>query len=58
MESSADLEETADAAAQPHLPFGRLSDPAEDLEQRTLASAIAADNAEDLALLNFKSSRP
>src|SRR5213596_2698179 len=43
MESGADLEQRCDAAADPRLAGGWFGDSAEDLEQRALAGAIAAD---------------
>ena len=43
-----------DAAADARLPVGRLGDPAQDLQQRALAGAVAADDADDLAGLNGK----
>ena len=36
------------------MPLGRLGHPAQDFQQRALAGAIAADNADDLAGLNGK----
>ena len=54
VKAGADLEQAADAAAQPHPALGRLGDAAEDLEQRALAGAVAADDADDLALLDFE----
>ena len=35
-------------------PRGRLGDAAQDLEQRALAGAVAADDADDLALLHLE----
>ena len=54
VKAGADLEQAADAAAQPHPPLGRLGDAAEDLEQRALAGSVAADDADDLALLDLE----
>ena len=51
MKAGADFQQARDAAAQGDAPGGRLGDAAEDLEQRALAGAVAADDAEDLALL-------
>ena len=34
--------------------LGRLGDAREDLEQRALAGAVAADDADDLAALDFE----
>ena len=49
MEAGADFEERADAAVDFGPAFGGASDAGEDFEQRGLAGAIAADEAEDFA---------
>ena len=49
MEAGADLEQRADAAARVHAAPRRVGDAREDLEQRALAGAVRADEAEDLA---------
>src|SRR5690606_3665565 len=54
MEAGADLEERADAAADLGAAVGRLRDTSEDLEQGGLAGAVAADDANDLALLDLE----
>ena len=52
VEAGADLEQRPDAAAQ-HRPARSVGggDPREDLQQRALAGAVAADDADHLALL-------
>ncbi len=50
MEPGSNLEEAADAAVELDRPLGRLGDAREELEQRALAGAVAADEPEDLAL--------
>ena len=54
MEAGADLEQRADAAAQPRLALGRRRDPGEDLEQRALAGAVVADHPHRLAALHLE----
>ena len=54
VKAGADLEQAGDAAAQHDPPLGRLGDAAQDLEQRALAGAVAADDAQDLALLDLE----
>ena len=54
MKAGPDLEQAGDAAAQHDAALGRLGDAAQDLEQRALAGAIAADDADDLALLDLE----
>ncbi len=49
VEAGAHLEQAADAAAQLDAPRRRLGDARQDLEQRALARAVAADDAEHLA---------
>ena len=50
VEAGPDLEQAADAAADRGAALGRRRDPREDLEQRRLAGAVPADEADDLAL--------
>ncbi len=52
MEAGADLQERRHAAADADFSAGRLGDAAQDLEQRALAGAVAADDADDLARLD------
>ena len=54
MKTGADLEQACDAAPQQNSPLGRLRDAAQDLEQRALAGTVAADDADDLALLDLE----
>ena len=54
MKSSTDLQERRYPAAQPNGSLRRLDDAAEDLEQRRLASPIAANDADDLPALDFE----
>ena len=49
MKAGADLEQARDPALDRDAPFARLGDAREDLEQRALARAIAADDAHHLA---------
>ena len=49
MEAGADLEQRADAAVDLDAPRRRLGDARQDLQQRALAGAVAADDADDLA---------
>ena len=54
VEAGADLQQAADAAAELDLAGRRLGDPREDLQQRALAGAVAADDADDLARLDLE----
>ena len=49
MKARADFEQAADAATQINLAFGRRDDSAEHLQQRGLAGAVAADDADHFA---------
>src|SRR4051812_22963721 len=49
-----DLQETPDAPAQSDPSLGRLGDATEDFQKRALPSPVAADDAQNLALLNLK----
>src|SRR5579872_2478996 len=49
MEPSADLKQRPDSAAHPRAAFGRHCDARQQLQQRALAGAIAADDADRLA---------
>ena len=50
METGADFQQRADAAVEIDLAGGGFGDAAEDFEQRALARAVAADDADDVAL--------
>ena len=54
MKPGADFEQARDPAAQRDPARGRLGDARQDLEQRRFAGAVAADDAEDLALLHLE----
>ena len=54
MEACADLQKGADAAAGTDLTCGGAGDLAEELEQRALAGTVAADDADDIALLDLE----
>jgi hypothetical protein len=54
VEARADFEETADAPADCHPPRRRLRDARQHFQQRTLARAVAADDADQLALPHFQ----
>ena len=54
MKPGADFEQARDAAAQCDPARSRLGDAREDLEQGRFAGAVAADDAEDLALLDLE----
>ena len=54
MEAGSDLEQAADAAADPHPAGAGLGDPAQDLEQRALPRAVAPDDADRLAGLDVE----
>ena len=54
MKPRADLEQRRHPAAQFDAPCGRLGDPRENLEEGRLARAVAADDSDDLAALDFK----
>ena len=53
----ADLEQAGDAAPDPDPAARRRGDLREDLQQRALARAVAADDAEDFAFVPRRSSR-
>ena len=52
MEARADLEDAPDATADHRAALGRRRDPGQQLEERRLAGAVLADEADDLALLD------
>src|SRR5262249_39688898 len=52
VEAGADFEQAADPATQLDASRRRLGDAAQDLEQRRLAGAVAADDADDLTRLD------
>src|SRR5690349_11795601 len=54
MKTGADFEEGADAAADLRPASGGASDARKDFEKSGLAGAVAADEAEDFAFLDFK----
>ena len=54
VETGADLEQAADATANLGPACRRRSDPGEDLQQRRLSCAVAADDAEDLSLRHLE----
>ena len=54
MEAGAHFQQAGHAAAQFDPAFGRLGDAAQDFEQRGFARAVAANDAHDLALFDFK----
>ncbi len=54
MEAGADLQQRPNAAADLRAPLRRLRDPREDLEERRLAGAVAADDPHNLALLDLE----
>ncbi len=54
VEAGADLEQASDAAVQLDPAKGRLEDARQDLEQRRLAGAVVADDADDLAALDLE----
>src|SRR5207245_10116130 len=52
MKPGADLQQTADPPVKRDAAGGRLGDAREDLEERALAGAVAADQADDLAVVD------
>jgi hypothetical protein len=54
VKAGADFEEAADSAVEADFAVGRFGDAAEDFEQGAFAGAVAADDAENLALFHFK----
>jgi hypothetical protein len=54
MKSGANLEQAGHTASKCHPPSRRFGDAAQDLEQRAFARAVAADNSQDLALLDLE----
>src|SRR4051812_19328199 len=54
METSANFQQARNAPSKLNLSLCRLGNTAEDLQQRTFAGAIAADDAENFALLTSK----
>ena len=54
MEAGADLEQARNASPQRDPPLRRLGDAAQNLEQRAFSGAVAADDAENLALLDLE----
>src|SRR6266849_6202144 len=54
MKACADFEQRSDAAVDVGIAFGGFGDAREDLQQRALPSAVAADDADDFAALYFE----
>ena len=54
VEAGADLEQRREAPPDVGVALGRVGDPREDLEQRALAGAVPADDAEHLAVLEVE----
>ena len=54
MKAGADLEQACDTSPELHPPPGRLGDAAEDFEERALAGAVAADDAQYLPALDLE----
>ncbi len=54
MKAGADFEQAADAPADDGAAFGRLGDAGEDFQERALARAVAADDADDFAALDLE----
>ena len=54
MKTGADLEQARDASRYCDLPLARLGDARKDFEQRRLAGAVAADDADDIAALDLE----
>jgi hypothetical protein len=54
MKPRSDLQQAADASAQPDPALGRFGDAAEDLEKRAFAGPVPADDAQNLALLDLE----
>ena len=57
VEAGPDLEQRADAAGHVGPARGRLGDPREDFQQRALAGAVVADQADDFAVLDRQRDR-
>src|SRR5262249_32495603 len=54
VEAGADFQQAADAARDLDLALGRLGDAGEDLEQRALAGAVAADDTDHFATVHLE----
>ena len=54
MKAGADFEQAGHAPVDAHPACGRFGDAAEDFEQRALAGAVAADDADDFAAFDFE----
>ena len=54
MEAGAELDQRGDPAVDAHAAAGRLEDAGDELEQRRLARAVAADDAERFAAVDGK----
>src|SRR5215213_352410 len=58
MKSGSHCEQAGNAAAQSDTPSGRHSDSAQELEKGGFPSAIATDDAHNVALLDFQTNTP
>ena len=58
VKAGADLEQARDPTLNGNPPFARLGNAREDFEQRALAGAVAADDAEHLAALDLEADIP
>ena len=54
VEAGAHLQQAADPTMDLSLPLCRLGDPRKDFEQRALPCTVAADDADDFAVLDFE----
>ena len=54
VKAGADFEQAADASVNFGVAFGGAGDAGQDLQQRALARAVAADEADDFALADFE----
>ena len=54
METRTDLQEASDTAPSADTSHGRASDLTEELQERRFASAVLADDADDVALLDLE----
>ena len=54
MKAGADFEEAADASVNFGVAFGGAGDAGEDFQQRAFAGAVAADEADDFALMDLE----
>ena len=54
MKAGADFEQAADASVNFGVAFGGAGDAGEDFQQRAFAGAVAADEADDFALMDLE----